>query len=177
MSANLHEWVDGCSAETGSEDLCRTEGGSYSHASPSDFRCAFGESFAFISLLFPRTTVLIAAGTLLSDGTLPYASTLVGAVVCAVLGDSVSYWLGRSFGGGIGRLWPFSRHPDVLPRGILFFARHGDKAVLVARFILGLRTWGSMLAGMARMPFWRFQLFRVTSWAATSRSSRRSYAI
>jgi membrane protein DedA with SNARE-associated domain len=41
----------------------------------------------------------------------------------------------------------------------VFFARHGDKAVLVARFILGLRTWGSMLAGMARMPFWRFQLF------------------
>jgi membrane protein DedA with SNARE-associated domain len=41
----------------------------------------------------------------------------------------------------------------------VFFARHGDKAVLTARFILGLRTWGSMLAGMARMPFWRFQLF------------------
>ncbi|HEV3102389.1 MAG TPA: DedA family protein, partial [Candidatus Dormibacteraeota bacterium] len=32
-------------------------------------------------------------------------------------------------------------------------------AVLAARFILGLRTWGSMLAGMARMPFWRFQIF------------------
>jgi membrane protein DedA with SNARE-associated domain len=41
----------------------------------------------------------------------------------------------------------------------MFFARHGDKAVLFARFILGLRTWGSMLAGMARMPFWRFQIF------------------
>src|SRR5260370_34634730 len=38
-------------------------------------------------------------------------------------------------------------------------ARHGDKAVLTARFILGLRTWGSMLAGMAHMPFWRFQVF------------------
>src|SRR5207237_10192518 len=38
------------------------------------FITAFGESFAFISLLFPGTTVLIAAGTLLSDGTLPYAS-------------------------------------------------------------------------------------------------------
>jgi len=43
----------------------------------------------------------------------------------------------------------------------MFFARHGDKTVLGARFILGLRTWGSMLAGMARMPFWRFQLFSV----------------
>jgi len=51
------------------------------------FITAFGESFAFISLLFPGTTVLIAAGTLLSDGTLPYASILIGAVLGAVLGD------------------------------------------------------------------------------------------
>jgi membrane-associated protein len=31
--------------------------------------------------------------------------------------------------------------------------------VLAARFVLGLRTWGSMLAGMARMPVVRFQVF------------------
>jgi membrane protein DedA with SNARE-associated domain len=46
-----------------------------------------------------------------------------------------------------------------MARTELFFARHGDKAVLAAHFVLGVRTWGSMLAGMARMPFWRFQLF------------------
>jgi membrane protein DedA with SNARE-associated domain len=89
------------------------------------FITAFGESFAFLSLLFPGTTVLIAAGTLLSAGTLPYMPIPVGAVLGAVLGDSISYWLGRSFGGGIARIWPFSRHPDLLPRGIFFFERHG----------------------------------------------------
>ena len=41
----------------------------------------------------------------------------------------------------------------------MFFSRHGDRAILAARFVLGLRTWGSMLAGMSHMPFWRFQLF------------------
>jgi membrane protein DedA with SNARE-associated domain len=46
-----------------------------------------------------------------------------------------------------------------MARSEMFFARYGDKTVLAARFILGLRTWGSMLAGMSRMPFWRFQLF------------------
>ena len=45
------------------------------------FITAFGESFAFVSLLFPGTTVLIAAGTLLSGGTLPYASILVSAIL------------------------------------------------------------------------------------------------
>jgi len=51
----------------------------------------------------------------------------------------------------------------------MFFARHGDRAILAARFILGLRTWGSMLAGMSHMPFWRFQLFSAIgglAWAA-----------
>src|SRR5207248_9093688 len=74
------------------------------------FITAFGESFAFVSLLFPGTTVLVAAGTLLSGGTLPYGPILASAILGAVLGDSVSYWLGRSFGGGIARVWPFSRH-------------------------------------------------------------------
>src|SRR5579872_1989152 len=59
------------------------------------FLTAFGESFAFLSLLFPGTTLLIAAGTLMSDGTLPYAPVLIGAIAGATLGDSVSYWIGR----------------------------------------------------------------------------------
>src|SRR5271170_4153396 len=81
------------------------------------FVTAFGESFAFLSLLFPGTTLLIAAGTLMADGTLPYASVLIGAVAGATLGDTVSYWLGRRFGAGIARLWPFSRHAELLPSG------------------------------------------------------------
>src|SRR3954449_666161 len=127
------------------------------------FITAFGESFAFISLLFPGTTVLIAAGTLLSDGTLPYASILIGAVLGAVLGDSVSYWLGRSFGGGIGRLWPFSRHPDVLRRGILFFERHGGKSVFIGRFFGPIRAVIPLAAGIMRMSPRTFWLANVTS--------------
>ena len=127
------------------------------------FITAFGESFAFISLLFPGTTVLIAAGTLLSDGTLPYASILVGAVLGAVLGDSISYWLGRSFGGGIGRLWPFSRHPDVLPKGTLFFARHGGKSVFMGRFFGPIRAVIPLAAGIMQMPRGRFWFANVTS--------------
>jgi membrane protein DedA with SNARE-associated domain len=64
---------------------------------------------------------------------------------------------GRPFVERFGHL--FRIRPEHIARAEIFFARHGDKAVLAARFILGLRTWGSMLAGMARMPFWRFQIF------------------
>jgi len=127
------------------------------------FITAFGESFAFISLLFPGTTVLVAAGTLLSAGALPYPSILVGAVLGAVLGDAVSYWLGRSFGGGIARVWPFSRHPEALSRGILFFERHGGKSVFIGRFFGPIRAVIPLAAGIMQMPRSRFWVANVTS--------------
>ena len=127
------------------------------------FVTAFGESFAFISLLFPGTTVLIAAGTLLSGGTLPYASILIGAVLGAVLGDTVSYWLGRNFGGSITRVWPFSRHPHLLSQGILFFERHGGKSVFIGRFFGPVRAVIPLAAGIMLMPRSRFWVANVTS--------------
>src|SRR5262249_46660495 len=39
-----------------------------------------------------------------------------------------------------------------------FFARHGNKTILVARFIFGLRTFAALMAGAAKMP-WRSFLF------------------
>ncbi|MBV9154454.1 MAG: DedA family protein [Alphaproteobacteria bacterium] len=107
--------------------------------------------------------MLIAAGTLLSAGTLPYPSILIGAVLGAVLGDSVSYWLGRTFGGSIARAWPFSRHPDLLSRGILFFERHGGKSVFIGRFFGPIRAVIPLAAGIMLMPRGRFWVANVTS--------------
>jgi membrane protein DedA with SNARE-associated domain len=132
------------------------------------FVTAFGESFAFLSLLFPGTTLLIAAGTLMSDGTLPTAPVLVGAVVGATLGDSVSYWIGRRFGSGIARLWPFSRHPDMLPSGVRFFQRHGGKSVFIGRFFGPMRAVIPLAAGvmaMRRGRFWVANLGSALVWA------------
>jgi membrane protein DedA with SNARE-associated domain len=127
------------------------------------FVTAFGESFAFISLLFPGTTVLIAAGTLMSAGTLPYTPVLIGAVGGAVLGDSISYWIGRRFGGGIARLWPFSRNPELLPRGIAFFERYGWISVFIGRFLGPIRAIIPLAAGVMHMPRGRFWFANVTS--------------
>jgi membrane protein DedA with SNARE-associated domain len=127
------------------------------------FVTAFGESFAFLSLLFPGTTLLIAAGTLMADGTLPYAPVLVGAVLGATLGDSVSYWIGRRFGGGIARMWPFSRNPEMLPAGIRFFERHGGKSVAIGRFFGPIRAVIPLAAGLMRMRRGRFWLANIVS--------------
>ncbi|HEX3537309.1 MAG TPA: DedA family protein [Stellaceae bacterium] len=127
------------------------------------FVTAFGESFAFVSLAFPGTSLLIAAGTLMSAGTLPYGPVVVGAIVGAVLGDTISYWLGDRFGASIARLWPFSRNPELLPRGVAFFERHGGKSVFIGRFFGPIRAVIPLAAGLMRMPRGAFWIANVTS--------------
>jgi membrane protein DedA with SNARE-associated domain len=58
----------------------------------------------------------------------------------------------------------------VLEAGEPFFARHGPKAVFLGRWILGLRTWASWLAGATRMRWRSFSLWNAAggiSWATT----------
>jgi len=119
-------------------------------------------------LLFPGTTLLIAAGALMAGGTLPYWPVIIGSIVGAVLGDTVSYWIGRRYGGALGRIWPFSRDPEMLPRGIRFFERHGGKSVFIGRFFGPLRAVIPLAAGVLRMPngwFWFANVASALVWA------------
>lgn len=127
------------------------------------FVTAFGESFAFLSLLFPGTSMLIAAGALMAAGSLPYVPIVIGAVAGAVLGDTVSFWIGQRFGGGIARIWPFARSPELLPSGIRFFARHGGKSVFIGRFFGPMRAVIPLAAGVMRMPRQRFWIANIAS--------------
>jgi membrane protein DedA with SNARE-associated domain len=132
-------------------------------AFPVMFITSFGESFAFLSLLFPGTSILIVAGTLMSAGSLPYWPVLAGAIIGAVLGDSVSFWLGCRYGGGLCRVWPFTRNPDLLPNGMRFFAKHGGKSVFIGRFFGPVRAVIPLAAGVLRMPRGLFWLANITS--------------
>ena len=110
---------------------------------------------------FPGEALLLAAAAWAAARHHSLVLVVLFGFAGATAGADLGYWLGhrggRPFVERFGSL--FHIRPEHLARAELFYARHGDKAVLAARFILGLRTWGSMLAGMARMPFWRFQLF------------------
>ncbi len=120
---------------------------------------------------FPGETLLLAAAAWAAARHHSLALVILFGFAGATVGADLGYWLGyrggRPFIERFGSA--FRIHPEHIARSELFFARHGDKAILAARFILGLRTWASMLAGMARMPFWRFQAFSMLgalAWAA-----------
>jgi len=124
---------------------------------------AFGESFAFLSLLFPGTTILIAAGGLISTGALSFGSTVAAGIVGAVLGDAISFWLGEKFGPLLPRLWPFRTNPGLLERGVDFFGRYGGASVFIGRFFGPLRAVVPLAAGMMHMPAVRFYIANILS--------------
>ena len=120
---------------------------------------------------FPGEVMLLAAAAWSAARNQSIVLVILFGFLGSVVGADIGYYLGyrggRPFVERFGNL--FRIGPEHIARAELFFARHGDKAVLAARFILGLRTWGSMLAGMAHMPFWRFQVFSALgglAWAA-----------
>ncbi len=110
---------------------------------------------------FPGEVMLLAAAAWSAARNHSIVLVILFGFLGSVAGADIGYYLGyrggRPFIERFGSL--FRIRPEHIARAELFFVRHGDKAVLAARFILGLRTWGSMLAGMAHMPFWRFQVF------------------
>lgn len=110
---------------------------------------------------FPGETLLLASAAWAAARHMSIVLVILFGFLGATAGADLGYYLGyrggRPFVERFGALLRI--RPDHIARSELFFARHGDKAVLGSRFVLGLRTWGSMLAGMSRMPFWRFQLF------------------
>lgn len=110
---------------------------------------------------FPGETLLLAAAAWAAARNhnifLVILFGFLGATAGADLGYLLGFKGGRPFVERFGSL--FRIRPEHIARSEMFFARHGDRAILAGRFVLGLRTWGSMLAGMSHMPFWRFQLF------------------
>jgi membrane-associated protein len=120
----------------------------------------------------PGETALITAAVLASQHRLQIALVIALAAAAAILGDNVGYLIGRKRGRWLLlRPGPLAHHrARVLEVGEPFFARHGSKAVFLGRWILGLRTWASWLAGANHMPWRSFSLWNAAggiSWATT----------
>ena len=120
----------------------------------------FGIMLENMGLPLPGETVTLVGGFLAGSEELVYRWVLSSAIAGAVIGDSMGFWIG--FYGG----WPL-----LLRLGSLFriseaalvnireqFSQNADKAVIFGRFVALLRIFAGPLAGIARMPYWKFLL-------------------
>lgn len=123
----------------------------------------FLESVVFISLLVPATALLIASGALVGAGLVSWYDLVIGGVIGCLLGDTVSYWLGRYLGPHANKVWPFSTRPEMLDKGQAFFKKHGWWGVFIGRFFGPLRAIVPTAAGIMGMPHWAFQFVSLTS--------------
>ena len=111
----------------------------------------------------PSEVIQLFAGYLVSIDQM----TLFAAVSAGVLGNMLGSWIAYAVGyyGGRPFIERWGRYIHVTPARLAmaerWFDKHGEVTVLVGRCIPVIRTFISLPAGIARMPFWRFTLFTV----------------
>jgi membrane protein DedA with SNARE-associated domain len=120
----------------------------------------------------PGEAALVAAGVLASQGHYSIVAVIAVAALAAIVGDNVGYWIGRRGGRALLARTPIVREhfARVLPPSERFFARHGAKTVFIGRFIAVLRVTAAWIAGISRMPWWRFFFWNAAGgivWAAS----------
>lgn len=123
----------------------------------------FGESLAVIGMFFPATPIMFAIGGMMGVGTLEPWGIGIWAIAGAVLGDWISYSLGRRAGPSIYYRKPFVRHRSAFAKSRLFFQRYGFASIFIGRFLGPVRATVPLVAGVVGMSRRTFQLANILS--------------
>jgi membrane-associated protein len=134
------------------------------------FAIIFAESGTLFGLFFPGDSLLFVAGLFASRGFFSVLILYIGAMIAAILGDSVGYWFGAKLGPKI-----FTKEESLVfkksyvEKTQAFYSRYGAWTIFVARFIPIVRTFAPILAGVGNMPYRRFIFWNILGgvvWAA-----------
>ena len=120
----------------------------------------FIETGFFVGFFLPGDSLLITAGIFSYAGVIPLKWLLLPVMFCAIAGDQVGYWIGRSTGAALYRREDsFFFRRSHLQRAHDFYEKYGGRAVILARFVPIVRTFCPPVAGAAKMPYSRYLLF------------------
>ncbi|MEI6663257.1 MAG: DedA family protein [Actinomycetes bacterium] len=109
----------------------------------------------------PSEATMLFAGFAVDNGDYALWAAVLAGTAGNVVGSWIAWWIGRvgridlieKHGGKIGIR---KHHLDLADR---WFERHGEATVFFARLLPIVRTFISLPAGVARMPFWRFTIY------------------
>jgi membrane-associated protein len=131
------------------------------------FAIVFCETGLVILPFLPGDSLLFAAGALTATTSLQLGWMVVLLSVAAIIGDAVSYQIGKRAGPMLFNR-PKSRffNPDHIKAAHDFYEKHGGKAIVIARFMPLVRTFVPVVAGIAGMGYRRFASYNIIGGAA-----------
>ena len=127
----------------------------------------FGVMLGTTGIPFPSAAVLLAAGVLVQQGHLDLWYAIVVGILGAVIGNQIGYLVGHRAGRAFVLKWGryIKLTPERLEQVEGLFARHGGRAVFVARFFSVFRVLEALVAGISRMRWGTFVFYSVLSGA------------
>lgn len=120
----------------------------------------FAESGLFFGFFLPGDSLLFTAGLLASQGFLNPLILFLGVILAAILGDNVGYAFGRKVGPAIfSKENSFFFNKKYLEQAHNFYEKHGNKTIILARFMPVVRTFAPIVAGVGRMNYKNFFVY------------------
>jgi membrane-associated protein len=124
------------------------------------FLIIFSETGLVVAPFLPGDSLLFVAGTLAASGGLYVHGLFALLVLASFSGDNCNYWIGRFVGPRVfshqkSRLF----NPAHLARTQRFYAKHGGKTLILARFVPIVRTFAPFVAGIGRMVYPSFLFY------------------
>ena len=132
------------------------------------FLLASSEAIPLIGTVVPGSTLIIGICAIATGAHVNPWPLLGAAIVGAIFGDGLSFWLGRHYHQEILLRWPLNRYPQFIHRSEAFIKTYGGASVFLARFIAVLRAFVPLVAGilgMSSRQFYAVNILSALAWA------------
>lgn len=127
------------------------------------FVIIFAETGLVVTPFLPGDSVLFAMGALIAkpETDLNIFIMLLLLIVAAILGDFVNYEIGKTLGQRVFTEKSKIFKPAYLKKTEDFYAKHGNRTIIYARFVPIVRTFAPFIAGVSKMSYSNFGRYNI----------------
>lgn len=125
------------------------------------FGIIFIETGLVLTPFLPGDSLLFATGALAALGSFQVWFILPLLIVAAILGDTSNYWIGHFFGEKMIANPKIPIKKEHIEKTNAFFAKHGGKTIILARFVPIVRTFAPFVAGVGKMHYATFISYNI----------------